>query len=238
MKFETKLNKLGINEEEVKSIIANCECGEINGAYFIDLTKEKKEFIMEEIGNYLDDGSEEFEGWTDIKRIATFCKTFDISEDEIPKYYRLGFNDGGCEIAYELESNKDVLLVLTGDERYTNSFIQYSPSQQSEEETEEEIRFVAKYNGGDTYILDTKEQADLEMENACDLINYTLNEKRFVCKTLSNGMVLLKDNNVRRLLNVFETADFLNSLDCIYYDDDSEENWVSFKIVSKNDICI
>lgn len=137
MKFETKLNKLGINKEEVKNIIMNCECGEINGAYFIDLTKEKKEFIMEVVGNYLDDDSEEVDCWWDIKRIATFCKVFGISEEEIPKYYRLGFNEGGCDIAYELESNKDVLLVLTDDERYHNSFIQYSPSQQTEEETEE-----------------------------------------------------------------------------------------------------
>ena len=135
MKFETQIKKLGIDENEVKSIVENCECGEINGAYFIDLTKEKKEFIMEVVGNYLDDDSEEVDYWWDIKRIATFCKVFGISEEEIPKYYRLGFNDGGCEIAYELESNKDVLLVLTGDERYTNSFIQYSPSQQTEEET-------------------------------------------------------------------------------------------------------
>lgn len=133
MKFETKIEKLGIDENEVKSIIGACECGEINGAYFIDLTKEKKEFIMEVIGNYLDDDSEEFEGWTDIKRISTFCKVFGISEDEIPSYYVAGFNEGGCEIAYTLESNRDVVLVLTDDERYTNSFIKYSSSQAEEE---------------------------------------------------------------------------------------------------------
>ena len=145
MKFETKLNKLGIDENEVKSIIMNCECGEINGAYLIDLTKEKKEFIMEVIGNYLDDDSEEFEGWTDIKRIATFCKVFDITEDEIADYYRLGFNEGGCDIAYNLESNKDVILVLTDDERYSNSFIQYSPSQKAETEKDEESSEPATY---------------------------------------------------------------------------------------------
>lgn len=152
MKFETKMAKLGINEEEVKSIIENCECGEINGAYFIDLTKEKKEFIIEVIGNYLDDDSEEFEGWSDIRRISTFCKVFGISEDEIADYYRLGFNEGGCDIAYNLESNKDVILVLTDDERYNNSFIKYSHSQQKEEPATE--RFVANYNYGDKYIYD------------------------------------------------------------------------------------
>lgn len=134
MKFETKLERYEIDENEVKSIIENCECGEVNGAYFIDLTKEKKEFIMEVIGNYIDDDSGEFDGWTDIKRIATFCKLFDISEEEIPSYYVEGFNEDGCDIAYELESNKNVLLVLTDDERYFNSFIKYSPSQQTEEE--------------------------------------------------------------------------------------------------------
>lgn len=123
MKFETKITKLGINPNEVKSIITNCECGEINGAYLIDLTKEKKEFQMEVIGNYLDDDSEEFNGWTDIKRMSTFCKTFGITEDEIPYYYRLGFNEGGVDIAYTLESNKDIILVLTDDKRYNNSFI-------------------------------------------------------------------------------------------------------------------
>lgn len=154
MKFETKLNKLGIDENEVKSIIMNCECGEINGAYLIDLTKEKKEFIMEVIGNYLDDDSEEFEGWTDIKRIATFCKVFDITEDEIPHYYALGFNEGGCDIAYTLESNKDVILVLTDDERDYNSFIQYSPSQQTEE-TEDE---------GSAYIIEMADCEDIHEE--------------------------------------------------------------------------
>ena len=134
MKFETKLERYEIDENEVKSIIENCECGEVNGAYFIDLTKEKKEFIMEVIGNYIDDDSGEFDGWTDIKRIATFCKLFDISEEEIPSYYVEGFNEDGCDIAYELESNKNVLLVLTDDERYFNSFIKYSPSQRAEEE--------------------------------------------------------------------------------------------------------
>lgn len=171
MKFETKLTKLEIDENEVKNIIANCECGEINGAYFIDLTKEKKEFIMEVIGNYFNmeernDHVEETE-WTDIKRIATFCKTFDISEDEIPYYYRLGFNEGGCDIAYELESNKDVLLVLTDDERYTNSFIKYSPSQQTEEESEETENSYKE-------LFNTIKQAETELHNTN---NYSIREK-------------------------------------------------------------
>lgn len=162
MKFETKLTKLGIDENEVKSIIENCECGEINGAYFIDLTKEKKEFIMEVIGNYLDNGSEEFEDWTDIKRISTFCKLFKISEDRIAEFYVKGFNEGGDDIAYELVSNRDVILVLTDDERYTNSFIQYSPSQQ--EETDEESLSVEELTAEYDAVIDELTRLDDETD--------------------------------------------------------------------------
>ena len=135
MKFETKIEKLGIDENEVKSIIENCECGEINGAYFIDLTKMRKWEIMEVIGNDLDaDLYAEGEFYSGNKRMSAFCKAYGIEESEIAEYYALGISNQGCDIAYELESNKDVLLVLTDDERYTNSFIKYSPSQQTEEE--------------------------------------------------------------------------------------------------------
>ena len=142
MKFETQLEKLGINKEEVKSIVENCECGEINGAYFIDLSTMRKWEIQEIIGNYLDVNLYGSEFCLEGKHMKTFCKAFGITEDEIADYYRLGFNEGGVDIAYTLESNEDVLLVLTADERYNNSFIQYSPSQQvesEEEDVEEEI---------------------------------------------------------------------------------------------------
>ena len=149
MKFETKLNKLGIDENEVKSIIMNCECGEINGAYLIDLTKIRKWEIFEVIGNYFnmqerDDREEETE-WTDIKRMDTFCKTFGITEDQITSFFVEGFNEGAGDIAYELESNPNVVLVLTDDERDYNSFIQYSPSQQAETEKDEESSEPATY---------------------------------------------------------------------------------------------
>jgi hypothetical protein len=138
MKFETK----------VKSIIENCECGEINGAYFIDLTKIRKMEIMEVIGNHINylerysrDCDEETE-WDYSMKFKTFCKAFQIeNDDEVADWFVEGFNEGGCDIAYRLESNENVLLVLTDDERYTNSFIQYSPSQQTEEESSENIGF-------------------------------------------------------------------------------------------------
>ena len=262
MKFETKLERLGIDENEVKSIIMNCECGEINGAYFIDLTKEKKQFIMEVIGNYLDDDSEEFEGWTDIKRISTFCKTFNISEDEIPKYYRLGFNEGGVDIAYELESNKDVLLVLTDDERYYNSFIQYSPSQKSEEETETDSY---------TELFDKIKEAETELH---EIDNYSIREKTedgkgyivdlnildelILYHSLIQGKVIynkskieeiikshtgiIKDSVIKRISDDIdltyvrlEFGRYNSSKSSENYDEESEENWVGFKIVSKAD---
>lgn len=304
MKFETKLNKLGINEEEVKSIIANCECGEINGAYFIDLTKEKKQFIMEVIGNYLDDDSEEFEGWTVIKRIATFCKTFDISEDEIPNYYRLGFNEGGCDIAYNLESNKDVILVLTDDERYYNSFIQYSPSQQSEEETEtdsytelfdkikqaetelhemDNYSIKEKTEDGKGYIVDLNILDELILYHSL-LQGKVIYDKSQMGKIIKSHTGIIKDSVIERISNDIDLTyvrlefgrynsskssetienevetmlEFSNEQEragdsytfcydcnhnrgddkcsnCTYYDDESEENWITFKIISKED---
>ena len=153
MKFETKLNKLGIDENEVKSIIMNCECGEINGAYLIDLTKIRKWEIFEVIGNYFNmqerDDREEEPEWTDIKRMDTFCKTFGITEDQITSFFVEGFNEGAGDIAYELESNPNVVLVLTDDERDYNSFIQYSPSQQTEETEDEGSEYIIEINQTD-----------------------------------------------------------------------------------------
>ena len=215
MKFETKLNKLGINEEEVKSIIANCECGEINGAYFIDLTKEKKEFIMEVVGNYLDDDSEELEGWTDIKRISTFCKVFGISEDEITDYYRLGFNEGGEDIAYTLESNKDVLLVLTDDERYTNSFIQYSSSQQEEKSVEE---LTAEYDA--TIDELTRLDDETNLDEIC-IDKYLMQEYESKKETIENKLDELSEQ-------IDKAQDKEES-------EMDEEKIVEFKLVSKED---
>lgn len=205
MKFETKIKKYGIDENEVKNIIENCFCGEVNGAYLLDLSKMRKWEIMETIGNYLDTDKLDFN-----VTFKTFLKTYEIEPDEVKDLFIEGFNEQAGDIAYTLESHGSIILVLTDDERHNNSFVQYAPSQTGAYETGK--RFVAYYNHGDTYILDTTVQADLTMHDACNLINYTLNENRFEIKTLSIGTVLLKDNNVRRLLNVYETADFLNTL--------------------------
>lgn len=150
IKFETKMAKLGIDENEVKSIIANCDCGEINGAYFIEFSKLRNMDIFEIVGNYLnheerfDHNCEEETDWDYRMRMTSFCKAFDIDESQIKELYVLGFNEGGADICYTLESNEDVLLVLTDDERYTNSFIQYSPSQEEIEQYTKELEELEK----------------------------------------------------------------------------------------------
>ena len=214
MKFETKMAKLGIDENEVKSIIANCECGEINGAYFIDLTKEKKEFQMEVIGNYLDSDEMDVDWWN-IKRMSTFCKAFDISEDRVREFYVLGFNEDGGDIAYELESNKDVVLVLTDDERYYNSFIQYSPSQQEEKSVEE---LTAEYDA----TIDELTRLDDETD-----VNEICTDKELMAEYESKKEEI--ENKLDEISEQIEKAQDKEE------DKMNEEKIVEFKLQSKND---
>lgn len=243
MKFETKINKLGINEEEVKSIIENCECGEINGAYLIDLTKEKKEFIMEVIGNYFNheerrDGEEETE-WTDIKRISTFCKTFGITEDEIADYYRMGFNEGGCDIAYTLESNKDVILVLTDDERYNNSFIQYSPSQQTEtaeEECSKEVTISIENEDNDNE--DEKMEEKLKEVTAlydAELEKLTQLDSKTDLDEICTDKYLMAEYNFKKAQIEANISELEEKIEEINDKMAESEKWINFKLVSKND---
>jgi len=177
MKFETKLNKLEIDTEEVKSIIMNCECGKIRGAYLIEMDKIKKSEIIEVIGSYLNSAEMDVD-WIDITRISTLCKAFDISEEHIREWYVKGLNEYGAEICYELTSNPDVVLVLTEDERFNNSFIP-SPSQNDEDDDDEEMGF-------DEYF---------------DLINYEeiphiikkLNNENHFCKLNKDDWKTLRD---------------------------------------------
>lgn len=108
MNFETKCERLGITQE-VNSLIANCECGKITSAKIVELSKMRKWEVMEVIGNYLDPKCE-FVDWGDIKQLKTFCKKFEISEDEVSEYYAYGICEDGFEIAYAV--NDDVVLVL------------------------------------------------------------------------------------------------------------------------------
>ena len=49
MKFERKAEKLGI-ADECRSIIENCECGEVTEARIVELSKLRKWEIMDVIG--------------------------------------------------------------------------------------------------------------------------------------------------------------------------------------------
>ena len=109
MKFETKCENLGITNE-VKSIMENCECGEINGAYIVELSKLRKWEIQEMIGNFLDAHLYGADFCLEGKHMNTFCKTFGIEENEVASYYAFAICEGGCEIAYAI--NDDVILVL------------------------------------------------------------------------------------------------------------------------------
>lgn len=111
MKFENKCQKLGISEE-VESIIENCECGEIHGARIVELSKMRKWEIQEEIGNYLDAHLYGSEFCLEGKKMKTFCEAFGIEESEVASYYAEAICEWGYEIAYMLESNKDVVLIL------------------------------------------------------------------------------------------------------------------------------
>ena len=310
IKFETKLNKLGINEEEVKSIIANCECGEINGAYFIELSKLRNMDIFEIVGNYLnheerfDHNCEKETDWDYRMRMTSFCKAFGIDESQIKELYVLGFNEGGADICYTLESNEDVLLVLTDDERYTNSFIQFSPSQQTEEETETdsytelfdkikqaetELHEMDNYSirekteDGKGYIVDLNILDELILYHSL-LQGKVIYDKSQMGKIIKSHTGIIKDSVIERISNDIDLTyvrlefgrynsskssetienevetmlEFSNEQEragdsytfcydcnhnrgddecnnCTYYDDESEENWITFKIISKED---
>lgn len=113
MKFQTQIEKLGI-KNEVENIIINCECGEITGARLVDLNKLRKWEVIEEIGNYFNEQERhehiEETDWTDIKRISTFCKAFNIKEEDISTYYAEAICEWGYEIAYPITDN--IVLVL------------------------------------------------------------------------------------------------------------------------------
>lgn len=112
-KFKKQCDELGITAEVI-SLIAECDCGNIGEARLEDLSKLRKWEIMEVIGNDIDPRGEYVEDWSDIKRIATFCKAFEIELNEIPLYYATAICNEGFEIAYRVKG--DIILILWGEE--------------------------------------------------------------------------------------------------------------------------
>jgi len=104
-----KCQKLGILAE-VKSIIANCECGEIKKAHLEDISKMRKWELQEYVGNYLDADKYAEDFCLKGKHMKTFCKAFGIKENELAYYYSRFICEGGYEIAYAV--TEDIVLVL------------------------------------------------------------------------------------------------------------------------------
>ena len=117
MKFETKIKRLGI-QEEVEQILADCELynPQSDKVYLQELSKMRKWEIMEVIGNYInheeryDHDCEEETEWDFDMRFKTFLKTFELEEKDVPHFYKLGLEDSGYCLAYAI--NDDVILVI------------------------------------------------------------------------------------------------------------------------------
>lgn len=113
MKFENKIQKLGITQE-VESIIANCECGEIISARIVELSKLRNWEIREEIVNFFDgidkDGNEvEIDNYF-YCNLKSLCETFGFERSRLSEWYARAISEWGYEIAYPI--NDDVVLIL------------------------------------------------------------------------------------------------------------------------------
>ena len=108
MKFETKLQKLGI-KEEVENILDNCELynPETDKVYIHELSKMRKWEIMEVIGN--SEGIYNY-NWDFDMRFKTFLKTCELEEKDVAEFYKLGLEKSGYCLAYAI--NEDVILVI------------------------------------------------------------------------------------------------------------------------------
>ena len=113
--------------EEAESIYINCECGINNTARLEDLEKLRKWEIMDIVGNYLDP-KEEVAEWTGFKRIATFCKAYELNKADLIDFYTLAIDEGGEEIAYQL--GKSSIILILGESQDTTPT--QSPNQDKE----------------------------------------------------------------------------------------------------------
>ena len=167
MNFEKQIAKLGI-ENEVQSIVENCECGVINFAYIDDLSKMKKWEIQEMVGNYLDADLYGSEFCNENRRMKTFCKAFDIEESEISKYYAEAICEWGYSIAYAIDENI-VLVLEEREEGNLPSHFKPMHTKDDDEESEEEIvefKLVSKEDSR-IYLNGTFDVASYD-EDTCD----------------------------------------------------------------------
>lgn len=109
MKINTLIKKLGI-EEEVNSILENCECGKVNSIKIERLSKMKKEELQDYVGNFLDSDLYGDKFCLERRTMKTFCKEFGIKESELSDYYAQSISEGGYEMAYAI--NEDIILIV------------------------------------------------------------------------------------------------------------------------------
>lgn len=112
--YDSSLNqqseKLNVMDE-VEKILMEFDCGDINDVCLHDLSKIPKWKLMDIIGNYLDPLGEVVPDWRDIKRVSTFCRRFQFSENRIAEWYARSISDGGECVGYEI--GDDIVLVIS-----------------------------------------------------------------------------------------------------------------------------
>ena len=95
----------------IKNILHECELyNKEDEVYVLELNKMRKWEIQEEIGNYLNADLYDREFCLEGKHMKTFCKAFDITEDEVAYYYARAIAESGYCLAYEI--TKDMVLVI------------------------------------------------------------------------------------------------------------------------------
>lgn len=123
-KDKQTMENAGIFKECI-SIIDNCECGINTDARIENLDKMRRWEIMETIGNNIDPMGEIVPDWNEIKRIATFCKAFEIPADKLSEYYAEAINESTGGIAYAVTENLVLILSNRFDFMPKSQFKEY-----------------------------------------------------------------------------------------------------------------
>ena len=119
MKFETKIAKLGI-QEEVEKILAECELynPQKDEPRIVELSKLRNWEIQEEIVNFfegIDKNGNEVEIENHFRcNLNKLCETFGFNRNRLANWFARAIAEWGCSLAYAI--NEDVVLVI--DEKH------------------------------------------------------------------------------------------------------------------------